>query len=318
MNSFFLHTKKTRSVLALLLGGLLALSLSEGAWAAGACSASVGLVTLNEYNYIDNYTEIKKIDSSVNLSNWTVTVYTSNRTTTKTLPATAGNSCFGGLYQVNTFASNEIGTGADVVLKDGAGDVVDILRVRGSLPVTTPYYPNYPNPACSFVGSSTDLIVSSNQKGADRLPDGVGNWRQTPGTGSNSFQSPCGPNITGGSADLSVSKTVNSSTVVKGTNVTFTVSVVNNAGGTAGSVLVNDLLPAGFSYVSSTVTAGSYSSSTGVWTIGDMLVNGSATLTLTATTTAVGTLSNTATVTASTFDPATANNTASVSVIVTS
>ena len=242
MIPLFFQLKKMRLILPVIVGGLLALSLSQGAWAAGACSGSVGSVTLNEFNYIDNFTEIKKINSSVNLSGWTVTVYTSSRTTLKTLPASGANSCFGGMYQVSTFASNEIGTNADVVLKDGVGDVVDILRVRTTLPVTAQYYGAVP--ACPFLGGSTDLLVTSGSKGADRLPDGTGNWRQTPGTGAGSFQSPCGPNITGGSADLSVTKTVNTGTVVNGTAVTFTVRVVNNAGDPASNVLVNDKLPA--------------------------------------------------------------------------
>lgn len=295
---------------SLLLGG-------GSSWAAGACAtASIGKVTLNEYNYIDNYTEINKIDSTVDLTGWSVTIYTSGKTTTKSLPSTGTSSCFGGKYQTSSFASNEIGTNADVVIKDSAGDIVDFLRVRTSLPVTTTFYG--PKPACSFVGSTTDLAVSSGNKGIDRLPDGTGDWRQTPGTGSNSFQSPCGPNITGGSADLSLTKTVNTSTVVKGTAVSFTITVANAGTGVATGVLVNDALPAGLSFSSATTATGSYSSSTGVWTVGNMAVGQSATLTLNATTTLVGTLTNTATVTSSTFDPITGNNTASASVIVTS
>ena len=294
----------------LLLGG-------GGSWAAGACAtASIGKVTLNEYNYIDNYTEINKIDSTVDLTGWSVTIYTSGRTTTKSLPSTGTSSCFGGKYQTSGFASNEIGTNADVVVKDSAGDIVDFLRVRTSLPVTTAFYG--PKPACLFVGSTSDLAVSSGNKGVDRLPDGTGDWRQTPGTGSNSFQSPCGPNITGGSADLSVTKTVNSSTVIKGTAVSFTITVANAGTGVATGVLVNDALPAGLAFSSATTATGSYSSSTGVWTVGNMAVGQSATLTLNATTTLVGTLTNTATVTSSTFDPVTGNNTVSASVIVTS
>ncbi len=297
------------SVLLLLVGG--------STWAAGACAtASIGKVTLNEYNYIDNYTEIGKIDSSVNMSGWTVTIYTSGKTTTKNLPATGTSSCFGGRYQTSSFASNEIGTSADVVLKDSAGDIVDFLRVRTSLPVSTTFYG--PKPACAFLGTTTDLQVSSGNKGVDRLPDSTGDWRQTPGTGNNSFQSPCGPNIIGGSADLSVAKTVNTGTVVKGTAITFTVTVANAGTGVATSALVNDALPSGLSFSSASTATGSYSSSTGIWTIGDLAVGQSATLTLTATTTLVGTLTNTATATSSTFDPNTGNNAASASVIVTS
>ncbi len=286
-------------------------------WAAGACAtASIGKVTLNEYNYSGNYTEINKIDSNVNLSGWTVTIHTSGRTASKSLPATGTNSCFGGKYQTSLFASNEIGTDADVVLKDGAGDIVDFLRVRTTLPVSTVFYGT--KPACSFLGATTDLAVTSANKGVDRLPDGTGDWRQTPGTGSNSFQSPCGPNVVGGSADLSVTKTVNSGTVVKGSAVSFTLTVTNLGTGVATSVLVNDALPTGLSFSSASTATGSYSSSTGVWTVGNMAVGQSATLTLNATTTLVGTLTNTATVASSTYDPITGNNTASVSVIVTS
>jgi len=295
---------------------LLLSTISSVAWAAGACSTYVGKVTLNEYNYIDNFTEIDKLDSSVDLTGWTVKIYTSNRTTTKSLPSTGTSSCFGGQYQVSFFNANEIGTNADAVLFDSSGNVVDILRVRTSLPTSTTYYGT--PPSCSFVGTSTDLQVTSGSKGVDRLPDGTGNWRQTPGTGSNSFESQCAANIVGGNADLSITKTVSASTVVRGTAVTFTVKVTNNGAGAASSVVVNDLLPSGFSFSSSSATTGSYSSSTGVWTIGSMANGATATLTITANTTAVATLTNTATVASSTFDPNTSNNSASVSVVVTS
>ncbi len=295
-----------------------AASLLNGlAWAAGACSPAVGKVTLNEYNYIDNFTEIKRLDTSVSLTGWKVRLVTSQRATTKTLPSTGADACFGGAYQVQTYAANEIGTSADIVLLDNNDDVVDILRVRtDALPVSTTYYG--PKPACSFIGATTDLQVTSGSKGADRFADGNGDWRQTPGTGNNSLQSRCAPNLAGGNADLSVTKTVSSSSVVRGTDVTFTVRVANAGTGIASNVLVNDLLPAGLSYSSHTTTSGSYSASTGVWTIGTLAVGGAATLNLTATTTVAGVLTNTATVASGTFDPNTANNTASVSVTVTS
>ncbi|MBT9589744.1 MAG: DUF11 domain-containing protein [Thiobacillus sp.] len=290
------------------------------ALAANACSSSIGKVSLNEYNYLDNFTEVKKLDTSVSMTGWNVTVYTSNKTTSGSLPASGANSCFGGMYQVNQFAVNEISQNADVVLFDNNNDVVDIVRVRtaSNFPVTTAFYPSLP--ACGFISPPYDLLVSAANKGVDRLPDGTGNWRNTPGTGSGSFQSRCGPNIAGGNADLAVTKGVNLGTVVKGSPVTFTVGVQNTlaGSGTASNVLVNDLLPSGFSYVSHTVTAGSYAPSTGVWTVGTLAFGASASLTITATTTLVGTLTNTATVASDTYDPATANNTAAASVIVTS
>lgn len=309
----------TIHLLSLLFLALLSMAASSPALAANACSVSIGQATLNEYNYLDNFTEVRRINSGLDMTGWKVVVYTGTRTSTGNLPATGANSCFGGQYQVNDFAGNEISQNADVVLFDANNDVVDIVRVRTSLPVTTGFYPS-PVPVCSFLSPPRDLLVSSSNKGVDRLPDGTGAWRNTPGTGNNSFQSRCGPNITGGSADLSVSKAASSGNVVQGSSLTFTITVANTVfgSGTATGVLVQDLLPAGFSYVSHTVSAGTYAFGTGLWTIGDLAYNTSATLTITATASAVGTITNTATAASSTFDPGTGNNSASVSVVVTS
>ena len=244
------HTKSSFMKLMLLLPiAVTMLILALPVQAANGCSVSLGKATLNEYNYLDNFTEVKEVDTSVNMTGWKVTIYTSNKATSGSLPASGANSCYGGVYQVNQFAANEVSQNADVVLFDNNNDVVDIVRVRtaANYPVTTTYYPSTV-PSCSFVSPPYDLLVSSSNKGIDRYPDGTGSWRNTPGTGSNSFESRCGPNITGGNADLSISKSVNLSTVVKGTPVTFTI-VVNNAGpDPASSVLVNDVLPSGFSY----------------------------------------------------------------------
>lgn len=309
------HMKKWMFTARLCFSVLL-LVVSE--LAAAACSGYIGKVTLNEYNYIDNFVEIKKTDSTVDLTGWQVQVYTAQKTTSKALPATGTNSCYGGVYQVSQFASNEIGPNADMVLLDKAGDVVDFARVRTSLPVTTAFYT--PIPSCPFIpaSGSTDVLVESDNKGVDRLADGDGPWRNTPGSGNNSFQSRCGPNVVGGSADLSVSKMVNPSTVVKGNSVVFTVGIINNGNDPATGVLVDDLLPSGLSYSSYTATAGSYAPATGVWTVGNLAVNATATLTITANTTLVGTLVNTARVASSQFDPLPGNNAASVSVVVTS
>ena len=301
-----------------LLAALFLFAPTMPALAANACSTSLGKATLNEYNYGDNFTEVKKIDSTITMTGWTVKVYTSGGVATGTLPATGANSCFGGLYQVNQFAPSAISQNADVVLFDNNNDVVDIVRVRTSLPVTGVFYPSAV-PACSFLSPPYDLLVASSNKGADRFPDGTGAWRNTPGTGSNSFQSRCGPNISGGSADLAVTKSVSPATVVNGASVTFTIVVSNGASGTiATAVVVDDLLPAGLTYVSSTATLGSYAAGSGIWTVGSLALNSSATLTITASTAAVGTLTNTARAAASTYDPVPGNNSASVSVTVTS
>jgi LPXTG-site transpeptidase (sortase) family protein len=100
-------------------------------------------------------------------------------------------------------------------------------------------------------------------------------------------------------ADLSVTKTVNDNTPVVGSNVTFTITVSNAGPSTATGVAVSDLLPAGLSFVSSTVSQGSYVSGTGVWAVGTLTSGGSATLQIVANVTTIGTKVNTAQVSVS-------------------
>jgi len=66
--------------------------------------------------------------------------------------------------------------------------------------------------------------------------------------------------------------------VAVGSNVTFTVTATNNGPSDASGVQVTDQLPAGLTYVSSTPSAGTYTSGTGVWDIGTLANGGSATL----------------------------------------
>lgn len=84
-------------------------------------------------------------------------------------------------------------------------------------------------------------------------------------------------------ADLSVVKTVNNSTPFIGTTVTFTIVATNNGPGNATGVEVLEILQSGFVYVSSTTSAGTYSPTTGIWTIGTLIDGTSETLTITAT-----------------------------------
>jgi uncharacterized repeat protein (TIGR01451 family) len=114
-------------------------------------------------------------------------------------------------------------------------------------------------------------------------------------------------------ADLSVTKTVDIATPNKNQNVTFTITVSNAGPNSATSVAVTDQLPAGLTFVSSTPSgATTYSSGTGVWTVGTLASGASATLQVVATPTTVGAKINTAQVTAvDQFDPdSTPNNNA--------
>ncbi|MDQ5844333.1 MAG: lamin tail domain-containing protein, partial [Acidobacteriota bacterium] len=114
-------------------------------------------------------------------------------------------------------------------------------------------------------------------------------------------------------ADLGVTKTVDTATPVIGQDVVFTI-VLNNLGpDTATGVQVTDVLPSGLSYVSSTVSQGTYDNATGLWTAGSVNNAASATLTITARVQTQGAKTNTATITAfGASDPNSSDNQSSV------
>jgi len=105
--------------------------------------------------------------------------------------------------------------------------------------------------------------------------------------------------VTGCMADLSLTKTVDIATPPRGSNVTFTVTVTNSGPDQATGVTVNDLLPAGYTFVSSTATQGTYVDGTGIWTVGTLSNGGTATLQITATVNPTGPYANTAQVSGS-------------------
>lgn len=78
--------------------------------------------------------------------------------------------------------------------------------------------------------------------------------------------------------DLAVSKTVNNNTPSEGSNIIYTLRVVNNGPDNATNVSLTDILPSGVSFVSDD---GGYNSGTGVWTIGALNNGNTATLNIT-------------------------------------
>ena len=115
------------------------------------------------------------------------------------------------------------------------------------------------------------------------------------------------------SADLQIVKSVSSPNGTEvGDQITYTIVATNNGPDTAANVVVTDHLPSGVTYVSSTASAGSYDSATGLWTVGNLANGGTQSLQITATVTTAdpsGTLiSNTASGTSDTADPNAANN----------
>jgi uncharacterized repeat protein (TIGR01451 family)/gliding motility-associated-like protein len=111
-------------------------------------------------------------------------------------------------------------------------------------------------------------------------------------------------------ADLSIIKTVNSTTPKVGVNLTFTITAKNLGVVAATGVVVTDILPSGYTYVSNNPSVGAYNSSTGIWTVGNLAVNASATLNIVATVKISGNYANTASVTGDQQDSNLTNNSA--------
>jgi len=114
--------------------------------------------------------------------------------------------------------------------------------------------------------------------------------------------------------DLGITKTVNIASPCVNSNVEFTVTASNLGLNNATGVSVNDLLPSGYTFVSSTASVGIYNSTSGVWSIGDLDPSMSATLKVIATVKSSGIYNNTAAFSSSVIDSNTANNSASVSI----
>ncbi len=134
------------------------------------------------------------------------------------------------------------------------------------------------------------------------------------------FTGPCLEITYAPQADLEVQKSSSGNQVAVGEDLTYTINVINHGPNDAEGVEVNDPLPAGLSYVSSTATKGSYNASTGVWAIGTLAQGTSATLTIVVQAQCVGncsgSITNEVSVSADTYDPNTDNNAATVTTTV--
>ena len=122
--------------------------------------------------------------------------------------------------------------------------------------------------------------------------------------------------------DVAITKSDNVDPVTAGSgpgNLVYTLTATNNGPANATGVTVNDALitslPAGWSFVSSNPSTGTFNNLTGVWSIGNLASSASETLTITITVganAAAGTTTNTAVISANEGETTTANNTDSI------
>lgn len=127
----------------------------------------------------------------------------------------------------------------------------------------------------------------------------------------------------GGSADLKVTKTANTTSVPVGGTITYTIVVENLGPETATGVTMSDALPNQVDYAAATSTAGTCKKQgqKAVCDIGSLEAGASAkvskaTITLTVKASKAGTASNTAAVKGDQADPTSANNTATAVVTI--
>lgn len=161
-----------------------------------------------------------------------------------------------------------------------------------------------PNGGSGGAGAPFSASASANgSSGNNPGGGGGGAYRAGSGTGS-----PTGG--TGGNGrvsirlitpDLSIVNTVSNTSPLIGDNVTFTLTVTNNSTlDAATNVVVTDLLPSGFTYVSH--SGGTYDHTTGKWTIANLSTTSTSVLTIIAKINTTGIYTNNAEVTADQSD----------------
>ncbi|MBD8539605.1 beta strand repeat-containing protein [Frigoribacterium sp. CFBP 8751] len=119
------------------------------------------------------------------------------------------------------------------------------------------------------------------------------------------------------SADVSVVKTAASTTVRQGQPVQYTVTTSNAGVSDAQSVTIQERPAAGLTITSAVPSAGTYDPATQVWTVGTLANGASATLAVTATADAAGSLANQVVASSVTPDPDTADLTSTATVTAT-
>ncbi|MDB4694902.1 hypothetical protein OAF47_00375 [bacterium] len=121
----------------------------------------------------------------------------------------------------------------------------------------------------------------------------------TPNNGDSTEDDQSSVTIQAPEADLSLSMSVTNNAPSVGQEIAFQITVSNAGQDTATGVSVRDLLPVGLEYISSSATAGQYTSGTGIWEVGSISAGGSVALTINAKATTANEVTNTAEVFAS-------------------
>ena len=278
--------------------------------AQATCSPYAGGATFNEYYFGNAATDfleiyIKNISTIPQAAwqNWTLRVYESSATFTDYVvnDSTATYCSFGSKAYIQFDVPGGLPSPElSVALLDASGNEIDYLDACGppgscSLPA---FYT--PDPGTCAVTDHSMVLDSLGNKDISRSPDGSGNWAMSEGVGSGSDYTSCATNTAG------IAKFSSVATVALDSNFTFTINALNDSK-SAETYIIEDNIPAGFSYVSSVPSQGTVDVSALpllIWNVGVLAKNGgNASLTITVTGSELGILDNTAVVISPCADP---------------
>ncbi|MBL0737573.1 DUF11 domain-containing protein [Flavobacterium sp. GN10] len=116
-------------------------------------------------------------------------------------------------------------------------------------------------------------VTASNQFDPDSTPNNDNGDQSEDDEDSESINVP--------STDVAINKEVDKTDVPMDTQATFTITAENHGNITATNVEVQDALPKGYSFISSTASSGTYDSKTGIWSIPSINAGALQTLNLT-------------------------------------
>lgn len=189
----------------------------------------------------------------------------------------------------------------------GVSDLVFTLNLTGTN-ISTTYNVTGATPSSGTYGVATVFTIANGADGTNKAVIVTDGSSSTCNTSITIIGASC-------SADMKIEKAVNNLNPIVGSKVVFTLTATNLGAANATGVVVNDVLPSGYTFLSSITTTGSYTISNGNWTIGNLANTGVATLTITAKVKSTGVYLNTATITSTTSDSVSGNNISTATVI---
>ncbi|GEM_PF-874646 len=163
--------------------------------------------------------------------------------------------------------------------------------------------------ATSITSTGSGVIYITGYTSSSDFPVTPGSYQEN-GSGENAFLIKLGK-----TTDLSITKSVNQTTVFYGSEIEFTVTVENIGDTKVKDIEVKDNLPSGFTYLSHNVTKGEYDTQSGLWSIPSLSPMENAKLKVVCKVNSNGTYTNSAVITSSNpEDRNQSNNTASVTI----